>query len=310
LEKGKYKKTITKAILVIQMAPKRPGLGKGLDALIPSHPEGEILSDFNGVLEVPLDLIAANPHQPRRGFDDQKLKELAASIQQHGIIQPLVISSRGADQEQKYALIAGERRLRAARMAGLSTIPAILREADSQDHLVVALIENVQRSDLNPLEAATAFQALAVEYNLSHEEIAKRVGKSRSAVTNTLRLLDLPDVVQQAVRKEQISMGHARALLALDTIKAQSAALQTILTQELNVRQTEELVNKLKGKKKPKKPQKKAKSPELKALEEELQAALGTKVRLTRGAKGQGTITVHYYSDEEFNTILDRFLKG
>lgn len=290
------------------MAAKRPGLGKGLDALIPAHPEGEILSDFSGVLEVPLNLIAANPHQPRKGFDDRKLKELAASIEEHGVIQPLVISALGADSEQKYALIAGERRLRAAKMAGLKTVPAILREADSQDHLVVALIENVQRSDLNPLEAASAFQALSVEFKLSHEEIAERVGKSRSAITNTLRLLDLPDVVQQAVRKEQISMGHARALLALDTIKAQSAALQTILTQDLNVRQTEDLVNKLKGKKKAKPRKNDSKSPELKALEEDLGSALGTKVRLTRNKKGQGTITVHYYSDEEFNTLLDRFL--
>jgi ParB family chromosome partitioning protein len=290
------------------MTPKRPGLGKGLDALIPTHPEGEILSDFSGVLEVPLDLIAANPHQPRKGFDDGKLKELAASIKDHGVIQPLVISALGADAEQKYALIAGERRLRAAKIAGLKTVPAILREADSMDHLVVALIENVQRSDLNPLEAASAYQALAVEFKLSHEEIAERVGKSRSAITNTLRLLDLPDVVQQAVRKEQISMGHARALLALDSIKAQSAALQTILTQDLNVRQTESLVNKLKGKKKTKPPRKDPKSPELKALEEDMGAALGTKVRITRSKKGQGTITVHYYSDEEFNTLMDRFL--
>jgi ParB family chromosome partitioning protein len=290
------------------MAAKRTGLGKGLDALIPTHPEGEILSDFSGVLEVPLDLIAANPHQPRKGFDDRKLKELAASINEHGIIQPLVISALGADSEQKYALIAGERRLRAAKLAGLKTVPAILREANSQDHLVVALIENVQRSDLNPLEAASAYQALSVEFKLSHEEIAERVGKSRSAITNTLRLLDLPDVVQQAVRNEQISMGHARTLLALDSIKAQSAALQTILTQDLNVRQTEDLVNKLKGKKKAKPRKTDTKSPELKALEEDLGAVLGTKVRLTRSKKGQGTITVHYYSDEEFNTLMDRFL--
>jgi ParB family chromosome partitioning protein len=291
------------------MAAKRPGLGKGLDALIPTHPEGKILSEFGGVLEVPLDLISANPHQPRKGFDEIKLNELAASIREHGIIQPLILSTQDSKEEQKYALIAGERRLRAAKLAGLNTVPAILREANSQNHLVVALIENVQRADLNPLETATAYQSLAVEFGLSHEEIGKRVSKSRTAVTNILRLLDLPDVVQQAVRKNQISMGHARALLGLDTIKAQSAALQTILTQDLNVRQTEGLVTKLKGKKKTKPPKKDSKSPELKALEEDLQSALGTKVRLTRSSKGSGTITVHYYTDEELNTLMDLFLK-
>ena len=291
------------------MAAKRPGLGKGLDALIPSHPEGEILEEFGGVLEVPLALISANPHQPRRSFDEEKLKELAASIKEHGIIQPLVLSTQDVDEEQKYSLIAGERRLRAAHLAGLKTIPAVLREADSQDHLLLALIENVQRADLNPLETATAYQSLAVEFSLSHQEIGKRVGKSRTAVTNTLRLLDLPDVVQQAVRKNQISMGHARALLALPTIKGQSAALQTILNQDLNVRQTESLVTRLKGTKKTKPPKKDSKSPELKALEEDLQSALGTKVRITRSKKGAGTITVHYYTDEELNTLMDQLLK-
>jgi ParB family chromosome partitioning protein len=291
------------------MAPKRPGLGKGLDALIPIHPDGEILSEFGGVLEVPLELIAANPHQPRKGFDEEKLKELASSIQEHGIIQPLVLTAQDPDSDQKYALIAGERRLRAAKLAGLSTVPAILRETDSQNHLLLALIENVQRADLNPLEAATAYQSLSVEFGLSHEEISKRVGKSRTAVTNTLRLLDLPDVVQQAVRKNQVSMGHARALLALPNIKAQSSALQTILTQELNVRQTEALVNKFKGKKRPKPPKKDTKSPELKSLEEELQSSLGTKVRLTRSKSGKGTITIHYYSDEEFDTLINLFRK-
>jgi ParB family chromosome partitioning protein len=291
------------------MASKRPGLGKGLEALIPTHPEGEILSEFGGVLEVPLDLIAANPYQPRKGFDVGKLKELAASIKEHGVIQPLVLSTQDTDTDQKYAIIAGERRLRAAELAGLKTVPAILREADSQDYLLLALIENVQRADLNPLETASAYQSLAVEFGLSHEEISKRVSKSRTAVTNTMRLLDLPDVVQQALRKNQISMGHARALLALPNIKAQSSALQTILTQELNVRQTEALVNKFKGKQKPKPPKKDKKSPELKSLEEELQSSLGTKVRLTRNKSGKGTITIHYYSDEEFNTLLDRFRK-
>jgi ParB family chromosome partitioning protein len=292
------------------MAAKRPGLGKGLDALIPTHPEGKILSEFGGVLEVPLSLIDVNPHQPRRGFDEDRLKELAASIVEHGIIQPLVLTSQHDGDQTKYALIAGERRLRAAQLAGLKTVPAVLREAEGQNHLLLALVENVQRADLNPLETATAYQSLAVEFGLSHEEIGQRVGKSRTSVTNMLRLLDLPDVVQQAVRKNQISMGHARALLGLPTIKAQSAALQTVLTQDLSVRQTEELVAQLRGKKVSRQAKKEPKSPELKALEEDLQAVLGTKIRITRSKKGAGTITVHYYSDEEFNTLMDRFLKS
>ena len=174
---------------------------------------------------------------------------------------------------------------------------------------VIALLALPIAAQETPKSLVAAYQSLAIEFDLSHEEIGKRVGKSRTAVTNTLRLLDLPDVVQQAVRKNQISMGHARALLALPTIKAQSAALQSILTQELSVRQTEELVSQLKGKKKDKPSKKSPKSPELKSLEEDLQSALGTKVRLTRSQKGAGTITVHYYSDEEFDSLMDHFLK-
>ncbi len=288
------------------MAKRRPGLGKGLDALIPSQ-QDDLPDSVSaaGILEVSLETISTNPHQPRRVFDPTKLEELAASIKEHGIIQPLVISE-DEGKEDHYTLIAGERRLRAAKLAGLESVPVILRDADSENRLLVALIENVQRADLNPLETASAYQNLAVEFNLSHQEIGERVGKSRTAVTNILRLLDLPDVVQQSVRKGQISMGHARSLLALDTLEAQTAALQTILTKDLNVRQTEELVKNLKGTKTKKPPKKQGKSPELKALEEDLQSSLGTKVRLKQNKKGQGSITIHYYSTEEFNTLLDR----
>jgi len=295
------------------MAQKKNPLGRNLSSMLSKstlqHAVEKTRDESSGsdsLRELPLDVISPGPYQPRSIFDTDRLEDLAESIRHQGVIQPVVVRESG---DKQYELIAGERRLRAAQMAGLKTVPAVLREADSQDHLLLALIENVQRADLNPLETASAYQSLAVEFGLSHQEIGKRVGKSRTAVTNTMRLLDLPDVVQQAIRKNQISMGHARALLALPTIKAQSAALQTILTQGFNVRQTEDLVNQLKGKKKIKTPKKNPKSPELKALEEDLQSALGTRVRLTRSNKGVGTITVHYYSDEEFNSLMDHFLK-
>lgn len=293
------------------MAKKRPGLGKGLEALIPSQSPQEDPQKGSGVLQVPLDEITANPHQPRKSFDHQQLQELADSIKEHGVIQPLIITAdQNQSEDRQYALIAGERRLKAAKLAGLETVPAILRETSSQDQLVVALIENVQRADLNPLETAAAYAELSEEFGLTHQEIGERVGKSRTAVTNTLRLLELPDVVQQALRKGQISSGHARALLTLDSIPSQTAALQTVLTKNLNVRQTESLVKRLRGQKDRKPAEPKSKSPELKALEEELRNILGTKVTLKQAQSGKGSLTIHFYSDEELNALLDNFLEG
>jgi ParB family chromosome partitioning protein len=290
------------------MAKKRPGLGKGLDALIPSkRPEDEFIEQ-TGVMEIPIDAIATNPHQPRRGFNHDELRELAASIQEHGIIQPLVLLKR-EEGDKKFSLIAGERRLKAAKMAGLETVPAILREVTNRDQLIVALIENVQRSDLNPLEEASAYQKLSRVFELSHEEIGQRVGKSRTTVTNTLRLLDLPDIVQQALRNGQVSTGHARALLSLQNTQSQAAALQTILTKNLNVRQTESLVKKLQGKKKETRRDRETQSPEILDIQEQLQSLLGTKVRVKQNKSGTGTITIHFYSEEELNSLLDQFLE-
>lgn len=290
------------------MAKKRPGLGKGLDALIPSkRPEDEFIQQ-TGVMEIPIDAISTNPHQPRRGFNHDELRELATSIQEHGIIQPLVLLKR-EEEDKKFSLIAGERRLKAAKMAGLETVPAILREVTNRDQLIVALIENVQRSDLNPLEEASAYQKLSRVFDLSHEEIGQRVGKSRTTVTNTLRLLDLPDIVQQALRNGQISTGHARALLSLQNTKSQAAALQTILTKNLNVRQTESLVKKLQGKKQETKRERETQSPEVLDIQEQLQSFLGTKVRVKQNKSGNGTITIHFYSEEELNSLLELFLE-
>jgi ParB family chromosome partitioning protein len=233
------------------------------------------------------------------------LSELADSIREHGLIQPVIVTQ--GEQDGDFVLVAGERRLMAARLAELERIPAIVREASDQQRLELALIENLQRSDLNPLEAAEAYRQLAEDFHLSHEEIASRVAKSRVTVTNTLRLLKLPPVIQQALADGRISEGHARALLALSTVQAQAAALRTILSHELSVRQTEILVRKLSGEK-PVPIPKPAPTPEITALEERLQNALGTRVNLHHRRNG-GTIVIHFYSDEELNALVDMILQ-
>ena len=256
-------------------------------------------------MEVPVNAIAPNPRQPRGNFDATELAELATSIQEHGILQPLIITL--GDLPNQYTLIAGERRLMAAKQAGLETVPVILRDSSEQERLELALIENVQRADLSPLETAQAYHQLSDEFNLSHGEIARQVGKSRVAITNTLRLLKLPPSVQEALAEGEISEGHARALLALSTTQAQAAALQTVLDKGLNVRQTEELVRRLSGEKPVQKP-KPQPSPEIKEIEERLRSNLGTRVSLKHGKKG-GTITIHYYSDEELDDLIQRFIE-
>jgi ParB family chromosome partitioning protein len=274
-------------------------LGKGLDALIP--PSDSALSEGD-VQQVAVNAIVPNPHQPRSHFAEAQLQELADSIKTHGVIQPLIVRAT----EDGFTLIAGERRLQAAKLAGLDRVPVVLREADAQQLVEIALVENVQRADLSPLESAEAYQQLHQEFGLSHEQVAKRVGKSRVAVTNTIGLLDLSAAVKEALAAGEISEGHARALKALDTAKAQAAALKTTIDQALNVRQTEELVRKLKGSK-PAKTKKAGAAPEIEALQGQLRDALGTKVSLQHGAKG-GRITLFYYSDEELNSLVDRLL--
>ena len=286
---------------------RRPGLGKGLDALIPGgddrkgqHPHGSGQS----ITQIPIEQIQPNPQQPRNEMNEESLGELAASIREHGIIQPLIVSSTPGSEE--YTLVAGERRLRAATLAGLTMVPVILRTVSELEQLELALIENVQRSDLTPLETAEAYRQLAENFSLTHEQIAERVGKSRVSVTNTLRLLNLPEQIQKALIEGLISEGHARALLGLPTAQAQKAALGTVLNLGLNVRQTEALVKKLTGERPPTKPKPEA-TPEVKALESRLRSHFGTKVNLNNGKKG-GSLVIYYYSDEELNTILDKIL--
>jgi ParB family chromosome partitioning protein len=280
---------------------RKTGLGRGLDALIPGS---DRRAASGGVVYLPVDRIARNPRQPRTHFDPVELDELAASIHEHGLIQPLIVTD--GEQPGQFTLIAGERRLVAARQAGLDSVPAILRDATDQQRLELALVENVQRADLNPLEAAEAYRQLADDFHLSHDEIAARVGKSRTAVTNTLRLLKLPAPLQQALVDGRISEGHARALLALNSEQAQTAALQTVLARELNVRQTEELVRRLSGERIPA-PPRPALPPEIAALEERLRRSLGTKVSLNRRRKG-GTLVIHFYSDEELEALVGAIL--
>jgi ParB family chromosome partitioning protein len=287
--------------------PKRTGLGRGLDSLIVGGDQSALSQDRpskGDVIEVPIDRIVPNPRQPRARFDETENSELANSIQEHGILQPLILSV--GDDPAEYVLVAGERRLIAARLAGLTTVPAIIRDVSDQSRLEIALIENIQRTDLSPLEAAEAFRQLSQDFELSHEEIATHIGKSRAAVSNTLRLLKLPQAVQEALSDGRISEGHARVLLSLPTRKAQIAALKTIVDQELNVRQTEELVRKLCGVRLQKQV-KTQKSPDILNLEERLRNSLGTKVILNQRGKG-GTLVIHFYSDEELESILDLIL--
>jgi ParB family transcriptional regulator, chromosome partitioning protein len=287
---------------------RKSGLGKGLDALIPTEnflsAEEKITSEA-GILQIPIDQIIPNPHQPRTHFDQQDLSELASSIREHGVLQPLLVTAGSTPQQ--YILIAGERRLLASRQAGLDRVPAMLREATEQERVELALIENLQRSDLSPLETAEAYRQLSEEYALPHEQIADRVGKSRTSVTNTLRLLKLPSEVQQALAGGQISEGHARALLGLPSSQAQIAALQTILKKELTVRQTEALVRLLVGQKPASSP-KVSKPPEIEEIEAKLRQSLGTKVSLNQHRKG-GTLVIHYYSDEELTTLVEQLLR-
>jgi len=284
---------------------QRTGLGKGLESLIPTGgknaPTVPTGTGVGGVQQVAVDAIQPNPRQPRIHFKEDDLAELAASIREHGVIQPLIVTAK---PDGTFTLIAGERRWQAAQKAGLRTVPVITRQANNQELLEIALIENVQRSDLNSLEEAEAYRQLVEEFGLSHEAVAKRVGKSRVAVTNTLRLLGLPDVVKQALVDGRITEGHARALLALSTQKAQASAMQTVLNLSLSVRQTEELVRKLAGQK-PIKAKKPRRSADVDDVEKRLQHSLGTKVALKHGKKG-GTVTIYYYSGEELDALLEK----
>ncbi len=286
------------------MLNKKRGLGKGLEALIPAAPKAGDSAISPGVFEIPVEQIAPNPHQPRQVMDEAKLQELANSIAAHGLIQPLVVTRVG----ERYQLIAGERRWRASRLAGLGTVPVIVKESSPQQMLELALVENIQRADLNPLEEAEAYAHLMQEFGLTQEAVAERVGKSRTAVANTVRLLHLPEEARAALAAGEISEGHARAMLSLKKQRDQLNLLATIIHRGLNVRQTEALVRQLLLGEDSPKPQRPPLSPHDKAMQARFEAKLGTRVDLSRNEDNSGRLVIHFYSQEELQAIFDAIL--
>jgi ParB family chromosome partitioning protein len=296
------------------MATRKSGLGRGLSALIP---EGEPAArdERVPVTEVPIGDVVPNPKQPRTVMDPAKLQELSDSILTYGIIQPILVTEEvGQDGQPVYQLIAGERRLRAAKAAGLTTVPVTIRQTTSQELLEIAIVENIQRADLNPLEEAVAYERLREEFGLTQAQVAERVGKSRTAVANLLRLLDLPIEVRAAISSGEISEGHARALLGLPDEARQVQLLERVIKDGLNVRDTERIVREWAGKtaraSKPKSADRSDRGAETitQGFAEALQRSLGTKVGLRRSAKGKGTLTIHFYNDEDLTGILERLL--
>ncbi len=290
-------------------------IGKGIRALLTNidergtEPTGQELKELTReTLEIPIEKIEVNPYQPRTDFDEAALAELAQSIRLHGIIQPLTIRRLN---ENSYQLIAGERRLRAAKLAGLITVPSYIRLANDQGMLEMAIVENIQRADLNAMEMAFSLQRLIDECKLTHEELSTRVGKQRSTVSNFLRLLKLPPQIQQSLRKDDISMGHARAIAGLEEISSQLMVLGEVITKELNVRDTEKLVarylnTKDKTKKKEKSTGKNTKrSADIEHIQQQLRSLIGMAVTLNYKEDGSGDIRIPFKSDKELNYVLD-----
>ena len=275
------------------------GLGRGLEALIPAG--------LAGTTEVEVDRIARNPRQPRQQINPEELRELADSVREHGLLQPLVVSRLTTEGPHRYQLIAGERRLEAARLAGLTRVPVVVRDATPEETLELALVENLQRADLKPLEEASAYQRLADEFGLTQEQIAAKVGKSRSAVANALRLLGLPADVKAALARGEISEGHARALLGLRDDEERRSALGEIVRGRLSVRSTEELVRR-RGEARERREADRGAQEEIRAVEDAFRAALGTRVSLVRRGQG-GHLIIHFYSEEQLQALYDLLVR-
>lgn len=291
-------------------------LGRGLSSLIPSkrvdhtpstnvsetvHIQSLSSSDSN-IQNIPLNLIVPNPHQPRRQFDEAGLAELAASIKVHGVLQPVVVSP---DADGRYQLIVGERRWRAAQLAGLTSLPAVVRPVDEQARLELALIENIQRQDLNPLEEAAAYRRLQDEFNLTQEQVAHKVGKSRSQIANTERLLSLPPVIQQALQDGRITVGHAKVILSLPSAAEQEKFFATIVREGLPVHLAEAMARDIKVRAH-QRVRSRVVSAEIRQLEVDLQTKLGTKVKI-RGTNSRGVIEIYFYSNEDLAELLRKF---
>lgn len=293
----------------------RKALGKGLSALLPNKPvpatvpapvAAEKPTPAGGPILLPIDRIDPNPLQPRTIFQPDRLRELAQSIESNGIIQPLIVRMKG----DRYELVAGERRWRAARIAGLPEVPVII-QTTANDHLLeISLIENIQREDLNPMEVAQAFDRLHREHQLSHEEIARRTGKDRTSVTNTLRLLKLPADIQLLLAEHRLSMGHARALLGLADPERQRQLADKAASQGLSVRDVERNVQKMNTERDPKPSKEEKQDPNVRAAAEELERILGTRVRIIEKSEKKGTIEIEYYTPEDLQRLYAMIVEG
>jgi len=291
------------------MAVKRGGLGKGLDSLIPEGKTKSVTSKAKvpekeikpGEQMVKISKIEPNREQPRRNFEEDALLELADSIKQFGVLQPLLVQKKG----DFYEIIAGERRWRAAKLAGVKEVPVIVKEYTKQEVVEIALIENIQRENLNPIEEAMAYKKLLTEFNLKQDEVAERVSKSRTAVTNAMRLLKLNAKIQQMIVDEMISTGHARALLAIDNEEEQYNLATRIFDEKLSVRDVENIIRQMRNPKVPKEKKVIENSFVYKDLEEKMISVIGTKVSVNQKAKGKGKIEIEYYSNDELERIFD-----
>lgn len=298
------------------MPIKKKGLGKGLDSLIPDNKSMKSVTSEktveskedaaakSGVQVMKINEVEPNRDQPRKNFDEDALLELSDSIKQFGVLQPLLVRKR----KDYYEIIAGERRWRAAKLAGVKEVPVIEKEYTDQEILEIGLIENIQRENLNPIEEAIAYKRLLEEFNLKQDEVAERVSKSRTAVTNSMRLLKLSDKVQQMIIDDMISTGHARALLAIDDPELQYTLANKIFDEKLSVRETEKLVKEIKNPKKPNEKKPVANSFIYQDLEEKMKSVFGTKVSIASKGKGKGKIEIEYYSDDELEHLFDMMM--
>ena len=292
----------------------KKGLGKGLDSFIPTFDAEELsikpakksnnIEKNDGVFTVKINSVEPNRNQPRKTFDEDALTELSESIKQYGIIQPIVVQKKN----DYYEIIAGERRWRAAKQAGLKEVPVIIKDYSEQEVVEIALIENIQREELNPIEEALAYKRLLTEFNLKQDQVAERVSKSRTAVTNSMRLLKLTDEVQQMVIEDLISSGHARALLPIEDNELQIQLATRIMDEKLSVRETEKLVKSILNKKPEKKKEKVENAFVYEEIENKIKEIVGTKVKVNHKPNGKGKIEIEYYSDKDLERLLDLFM--